>query len=245
MLTHAPLLQLQRDLYDIPAGRKRFDNYIATLRGANGEMELPLSAMNPMAKEHVPNLLDDYLALGADGKAQTIVNSLQPTYPFRQDEFRTVLVLADDEKGQWTNRVATDFNHRFKSRPMFRRNWLIALLWSSERASELAIENAIKLAVFRGLWIAEHGFARTLEEMLDQEGYAQAQTGISPELDEDELSYTAEVLEPILQNEDEPTQIAAFYGDPAAADLGLTQLGLSPNAGFELALVKHSLKSKN
>ncbi len=245
MLTHTPLLQLQRDLYDIPAGRKRFDTYISKLRGPDGEMALPLSAMNPMAKEHVPTLLDDFLALGADGAAQAIVERLQSTHPFGKDEFRTALVLADDEKGQWTNRVATDFSHRFKSRPMFRRNWLVGLLWSSEPASVQVVEIAISLTIYRGIWIAQHGYAKTADQMLAQEGFVQSHAGLTPLLDEDELSYTAEVFQPILQNSDEPTQIAAFYGDPAAANLGLSKLGLSSNAGFELALAQYSLKSKN
>lgn len=243
MLTHVSLLQLQRDLYNIPAGRERFDAYIAELRDADGEMRLPLPAMNPMAKEHVPALLDEYLELGADEIAQTIIAGLQPTIPFGKDEYRTALVLADDEKGQWTNRVATDFSHRFKSRPMFRRNWLVGLLWSSERASDLAVKNAIRLTIYRGLWIAEHGFAETLEQMLAQEGFAQMRAGFSPTFDAEEIEYTAEVLSPILQNDDEPTLVAALYGDPAAAELGHPKLGLSPNAGFELALV-HSIRQK-
>lgn len=238
MLTHVPLLQLQRDLYNIPAGRERFDAYIAEMRGADGEMRLPLPAMNPMAKDHVPALLDEYLALGADEIAQTIIDGLQTANPFGRDEFRTALVLADDEKGQWTNRIATDFNHRFKSRPMFRRNWLVGLLWSSEPTSKQAVESAIHLTVYRGLWIAEHGFAETVAQMLAQEGFVQKQASFSPTFDTEEIEYTAEVLSPILQNDDEPTLIAAFYGDPAAAELGHPKLGLSPNAGFELALAQ-------
>ncbi len=243
MLTHAPLLQLQRDLYNIPAGRERFNAYIAELRDNDGEMRLPLPAMNPMAKEHVPALLDEYLALGADDIAQTIIDDLQSTNPFGKAEYRTALVLADDEKGQWTNRVATDFSHRFKSRPMFRRNWLVGLLWSSERASKLALENAIRLTVYRGLWIAEHGFAQTLEQMLAQEGFVQKKAGFSPTFDPEEIEYTAEVLHPILQSDAEPELIAAFYGDPAAVELGHPKLGLSPNAGFELALAQ-SIRQK-
>ena len=76
MLSHQPLLQLQRDLYDIPPGRERFDTYIATMRDEDGDMKLPLPAMNPMAKDHVPALLDAYLALGADEVAQAIIKNM-------------------------------------------------------------------------------------------------------------------------------------------------------------------------
>lgn len=49
-LTYTPLLQTQRDLYDLPRGRERFDAYLQAMRGSLADdISLPLSAMNPMA----------------------------------------------------------------------------------------------------------------------------------------------------------------------------------------------------
>jgi hypothetical protein len=79
-LEYVPLLQVQRDLYALPRDRTRFDAYLATMRdSATGDLALPLVAMNPMAKEHVPALLDRYLAADTDGKAGRAVTAHSPT----------------------------------------------------------------------------------------------------------------------------------------------------------------------
>ncbi len=235
MLTHEPLLQLQRDLYRIPLGRKRFDTYIKTMTDSDGGMKLPLSAMNPMAKDHVPLLLDTYLSLNADERAQAIVEDFTVADPFGKDEFRTALVIADDAQGGWTNRFTSDFANRFESRPMFSRGWLVALLWSSEPASVQTVEQTIMAAIYRGIWIHQHGFGTNLEQLLAQEHYALSQAGYQPQLPLEELAYAAEVIQPLLKNEDPPTLFAALYGDLAAERLGYPSLGLSQNAGFHLA----------
>ncbi len=58
----------------------------------------------------------------------------------------------------------------------------------------------------------------------------------APTLDPDDLAYTHEVLASYLDKIDQPTLIAALYGDAAAHQLGYPPLGLSPRAGLALAL---------
>lgn len=43
----------------------------------------------------------------------------------------------------------------------------------------------------------------------------------------------------------EPLTIAAFFGDPAAHQLGYTPLGLSPRAGLALALYEGKQAQEN
>ena len=70
-LSFLPLLQIQRDLYAMPRGMERFREYIKTMTDAEtGDLALPLVAMNPMGKDHIPALIDDYIALGAERIAQ-------------------------------------------------------------------------------------------------------------------------------------------------------------------------------
>jgi hypothetical protein len=53
-LTFVPLLQTQRELYDLPRNMERFNAYLATMKDpTTGDLKLPLVAMNPMGKEHV------------------------------------------------------------------------------------------------------------------------------------------------------------------------------------------------
>ncbi len=73
-LTFMPLLRVQRELYAMPRGMERFREYIKTMTDAEtGDLALPLVAMNPMGKDHVPALIDEYLALGAEEIAEGAV----------------------------------------------------------------------------------------------------------------------------------------------------------------------------
>jgi len=65
-LEYVPLLKVQRDLYDLPRGFERFREYIRTITGGSDELKLPLVAMNPMGKDHLPPFLDHLLAIDAD-----------------------------------------------------------------------------------------------------------------------------------------------------------------------------------
>ena len=82
-----------------------------------------------------------------------------------------------------------------------------------------------------------HGPARTLREMLAQEGQVMALAGCSgPTLGAEDIAYTREVLIPYLDAEDMRTCMECLFGDAAARTLGFTPQGLSPRAGLALAL---------
>lgn len=232
------LLQTQRDLYDIPRGRERFDAYLRTmLDPATGDLALPLVPMNPMGKEHVAALLDAYLALDADGAAEHALTGACDGYDDVTSSFRIGLVIADDLKGGWTNRYASEFSYRFETRPLRTRGWLLGVLWTSEAASlDLAVED-VRMAVHRAAYVERHGEARTLREMFAQEGFAAVRAGAQgPALDPDDLAYTRAIIAPLLDASDRPTVIACLFGDEAARELGYPPQGLSPRAGFALAL---------
>src|SRR6185295_8920043 len=83
----------------------------------------------------------------------------------------------------------------------------------------------------------QHGPARTLRQMLTQEGQVMALAGCTePTLDADDIAYTREVLIPYLDADDMRTCIECLFGDAAARTLGFTPRGLSPWAGPALAL---------
>lgn len=236
-LEYTPLLQLQRDLYDIPRGYERFKQYIAEMVDPETrDLKIPLPAMNPMGKEHVPALLDRYLAFEADKVAAEAVTGATKQLDAALDDFKVTLVIADDSMGMWTNRYAVEFGNRFETRPYFRRGWLVGLLWTSEEPSIQAVQDEVLTAVYRGAYIQQHGFAQTLGEMLAQEGQAMASANCQQLLDADELAYTQEVLEPYLDSDNYAVWITAVFGDPAAHELGYQPLGLSPRAGLALAL---------
>lgn len=244
-LEYIPLLQLQRDLYRLPRSQERFYAYLRTIIDDTGDdLDLPpLVVINPMAREHVPALLDQYVELNADDAATQTVAEAERALADVDGEYKIALVIADDLKGGGTNRYATEFGMRCGSsmrtgnKASRRVAWLAATLWSSEPASLGAVREGILMTVYGIAYRRRHGAPRTLREMLALEGFCMARTGCTePTLDAEDLAYTREVIEPHLDAADMRTAIECLYGDAAARSLDFTPHGLSHRAGLALAL---------
>ncbi len=234
---YVPLLETQRKLCDIPRGSERFEQYIATLRGDTfDDMAVPLSAFNPMGKQHVADLLDAYLAMDADSLAASALLGISDELPTSETRWKIALVLADDAEGGWTNRYATEFDHRYKGKANYRRGWTIGMLWTSESADEERVRIEVRAALARAVHVAAHGHASTLGEMLDQSGFVAAIAKVrSQEMDEEEAEYTRQIIQPYLESESKAVQIACLFGDSAADQLGYERFGLCERAGLRLA----------
>jgi hypothetical protein len=234
-LTFVPLLRVQRELYAMPRGMERFREYLKTMVDAEtGDLALPLVAMNPMGKDHVPALIDEYLALDAEEIAEEAVKEAEAK---AVADYRVALVVSDDLKGGWTNRWASEYSHRIEGAAMTKRGWLVGILWTSEPASAQNVRDAVLTSIHRAEYVQTHAAPATLGEMLDQEGYAMARAGCTtPQLDDDDLAYTRSVIKPHLGATDRATVIACMFGDRAAAALGYAPQGLSDRAGLALAL---------
>jgi hypothetical protein len=90
------------------------------------------------------------------------------------------------------------------------------------------VREAVLTAVYRIAYIQRHGPARTLRDMLTQEGEVMAMAGCTgPTLDADDIAYTREVLVPYLDATDMRTAIECLFGDAAGRTLGFTPRGLS------------------
>lgn len=233
-----PLLKIQRDLYDLPRGMERFNAYIsAMVDDETNDIKLPLSGMNPMGKEHIKKLLDELIALDADDVAAQTLIEVEPKLSHIKADFKVALVLADDLMGGWTNRYTTEFSRRFQNNAYYKRGWLEVGLWTSETPSIETVRESVLTAIYRAVYIQEHGFAHTLREMLNQEGFATAMTECKePSLDDEDLDYTREVIASCLDTNNQATIIACLFGDEAAHSLGYPPIGLSKRAGFALAL---------
>jgi hypothetical protein len=248
-LEYVPLLRIQRELHDIPRGYGRFQEYLRTIAGKTGDgLELPsLVAMNPMGKDHVIALLDDLLALDADTLGALAAAEAARTLAAEPGDFKVGLVIADDLTGGWTNRYASEYSMRFPAGPTaqgkpqlprwLKHFWITAILWSSEPATKLAVREAILAAVHRTAYRHRHGCARTLRDMLAQEGHVMTMADCTtPVLDADDIACTRELLTAFLDATDMRTAIECLFGDAAGRTLGFTPRGLSPWAGLALAL---------
>lgn len=238
-LSFLPLLQIQRDLYALPRGIERFREYIKTMTDAEtGDLALPLVAMNPMGKDHIPALIDEYIALGAEQIARdTIASATAEAVALQTKPYKLALVVSDDLKGGWTNRWASEYGHRIEGQAITKRGWLTAILWTSEPASAETVREAVLVEIYRAEYLETHAPPQTLGAMLEQEGYAMARAGcITPSLDADDLAYTRDAIAPHLDAHDRATVIPCLFGDPAAIALGYPPQGLSERAGLALAL---------
>lgn len=238
-LDYVPLLQTMRDLQGMPLGRARFAEYLRTITNEDGsDLELaPLLMMNPMGKDHVTALRDALLAMDADGIGKTAADEAAAALAEVPGAFKSRLVIADDLKGGWTNRYAYEFNHRNWYSTRESRFWVTGLLWSSEAPSARTVREAVLTAAYRTAYIQKNGYAGTLRRMLEQEGQIMARAGCTePTLDDEEIAYTREVIQPYLDANDMRTCIECLFGDEAGRTLGFTPRGLSKWAGLALAL---------
>jgi hypothetical protein len=242
-LDYVPLLKIQRELHSIPRGTARFQQYLRTMLTRDGkDVELPpLGIMNPMAKEHVTSLLDALLALNADEIAARAVADVSSRLANVSGEFKLSVVVADDAMGGGTNRYAYEYDLRFgPARLRYRtqkRSWITAVLWSSEAPTEQAVREAVLTAAYRVAYVLQHGPARTIRDMLAQEGHVMAQAGCAgPVLNAEDIASTRRLLTPFLDFDDMRTAIECLFGDAAGETLGFTPRGLAPWAGLALAL---------
>ena len=261
-LDYVPLLRVMRDIQSVPRGQppdfngmKRFRHFVRRIfpRKKNGEIDenavylIPLLAINPMAKDHVTDLLDAYLALDADDIGGRVAAEVAARLADVPGDFKVGLVVADDLMGAGTNRYENEFAFRFgpahlpsggvKRSRWLKDVWLTGVLWSSEAPSERSVREAILTAAHRVAYQHRHGLAHTLRDMLAQEGQVMALAGCSgPTLDAEDIAYTREVLIPYLDADDMRTCIECLFGDAAARTLGFTPRGLSPWAGLALAM---------
>src|SRR5688572_26048301 len=221
-LDYVPLLRVMREIQSIPRGQppdfngmKRFRHFVRRIfpRKKNGEIDenavylIPLLAINPMAKDHVTVLLDAYLAMDAEGIGARVAAEVAARLADVPGDFKVGLVVADDLMGAGTNRYNDEFTFRFgpdqlpsPSGPQKRSRWLkdwwlTGVLWSSEPPSGRAVREAILTVAHRVAYTHQHGPARTLRNMLAQEGQVMALAGCNaPTLDAEDIAYTREVL---------------------------------------------------
>jgi hypothetical protein len=235
----APMVQTQRDLYDLPRGFERFRRYLATLTGGTDDIALPIVALNPMGKEHVAATLDALLAMDAEGIAAEAVAAARPRLAAVGGAIRTGLVVADDAGGGWTNRYFTDMAHRFDNAAMLKRGWSVALCWTSETSTPDAVRENVLATLYRTAYLLRHGRPRTLGEMMAQEGRAAVFAGVHlPDGTAGDLAAMRAIINAYRDTTAYPTVFACLYGDEAARSVGYAPLGLPAWAGFTLALAE-------
>jgi hypothetical protein len=201
------------------------------------ELRLPLPAMNPMAGEHAAQALDALLAIGADRAGAAAAAAATPTLAEAPGDYRMALVLADDVRGAWTHRAAAELTHRRGEDALAQRGWLTGILWASQRYTEADVREEALTTIHRAAYIARRGPARTLRQLLVQEGNAMRMAGArNPVLEPQAFIRARDILRAHLDRDEHGVLIAGLFGDAAARELGHEPLGVPARAGLALAL---------
>lgn len=238
-----PILHELRAVYDVGERNalKRFLAYTALASG--GPELLPLGDFSPMGKRQ-PEYLDALLTIDAERLAAEYACEIESELVDVQADFRLLLVVADQPSNGWTQRWLTDAAWRFgpektpTQRPEHR--WVTVQLWTHVSPTPAYLRSQLRGAVMRAVWRIKYGLPVTLADHLAQEGAALKFggglfAGEPLSLERDELAYTRQMLEPLLQSDHWPTIFAALYGDEAAREVGFPMLGLGALAGLGLA----------
>jgi hypothetical protein len=245
-----PTLTIQRELYEKPRDMARFRWYIEQLTGSDTsdarDVQLPIMGVNPMGKAHCLDVVNALIAIDAEATAAAAITQAAALLPRSDAHARLFINVLDDRMGGWTDRIFTEFKNRYPSAEAVRANQTRRFCgiwcWTSEPVSLEQIRHLAFDAVYRIWHVDQHGAVRTLRDMLRLDQAAARFTGArftgarfadisAPTLTPDDLEYTRTVLLPLLDAQDQPTCIAALFGDDAARSCGYPPLGLSQRAG--------------
>ncbi len=158
------------DLYSIPRSPARFQEYLSLLQGGKkGDLNLPISGFNPMAKEHILQKLAELKELSAEQIITDTVEGINRTFSEEEPNttFRMVLNLADDLKGAWTNRYTTDYDSKFKINALVNRAFCTPYFWTSEIYTEQLIRTRTLECIFRTINWVQHPKPKTLKDHID------------------------------------------------------------------------------
>jgi len=224
-----------RELYRLPRTFERFQGYLELVR-ADGSEALPLSQLNPMAKPHALERLEQLLEIGAEDHALAAAREAAARMRDTEDSVRVIVLLMDDAKGGWTNRAFAEFSHRYERKYEVSRGWASVVVWTSEDPTRELVEQRTFESLYRTLDERRHGPVRTLREIADREGRTMRFAGDERRYDDDTLESIRETIEPHLDSHAAPIVFAALYGDAIAESLGYPPLGIPDRGGYELAL---------
>jgi hypothetical protein len=229
-----PTIDLMIGLYEKPRTTERFQEYLKILQGnTNGDMEMPVSGFNPMAKEHILVRLNELKNLKAEEiMKETIARINQQLTIDNNETFKVALNLPDDLKGGWTNRYTSDYDSKFRINGLVTRKFCTPVLWTSEQYSRELIETRTQEYIYRTIFWLTKPKPLTLKEHVLQEHFVATNTGKK----ENGSNFTA--LEQFYKNHQDTDNYHIifnfFYGDNASKLLSFPTFGINEtHTGFE------------
>lgn len=232
-----PILSEIKQLYSKPPSTDRFKEYLSKLQGdTKGDLSLPISGFNPMAKDHILEKIDELEQLNAETIMEATIEQFNASLDQSDDEYLVVLNLADDLKGGWTNHYSTDFDSKFKLNAFVNRKFCVPYFWTSESYTKEIIRlrtlEYLKRTVFR----VNNPRPKTLKEHFQQEVYSLSV------VDSSHFQFEKNDFEKIeqfyLENQNSEAYdkiFNFFYGDAASESLGYKKYGILKPLGNDYA----------
>jgi len=226
-----PTLATMAEIYRLPreggAASPRFKRYVELV-----PRSYELTAYNPMAGPHALETTEQLLAVHAEEIAFDAASEVADlcNYP---DPITLAVVLC--APGAWTDRLATEIQHRTAGRPPSGRG--LVLHWTRETPTAAQIRREAIAEAVRVMAVAVLGRSESVTSVLHREGLAYALGGnpYGPVTAEDEHA-VRDAVDVLGSSEQMSDMTAVLYGDPAATALGWTPVGIGEHGGYRWAI---------
>ena len=226
-----PTLAAMAEIYRLPreggAASPRFKRYVELVPRLYG-----LAAYNPMAGPHALETTEQLLAVDAEAVASEAASEVASlcSYP---DTITLAVVLC--APGAWTDRLATEIQHRTARRPPFGRG--LVLHWTGETPTAEQIRREAIAEAVRVMAVAALGRGESVASVLHREGlaYALGENPYGPATAEDERA-VGDAVDVLGASEEMGDMTSVLYGDAAAVALGWTPAGIAEHGGYRWAI---------
>jgi len=226
-----PTLATMAEIYRLPreggATSPRFKQYVELVPHRRA-----LASYNPMAGPHALETVEQLLAI--DAEAVALDAASDAAYRCRYSKPITLAVVLC-APGLWTDRLATEIQHRTTGRPP--RGCGLILHWTRETPTVEQIRREAIAEAVRVMATAGRARAESVASVLHREGLAYALGGnpYGPMTADDERA-VREALDILGASEATGDITAVLYGDSAAGALGWTPAGVAEHAGYRWAI---------
>ena len=226
-----PTLATMADIYRLPreggASSPRFKRYLELVPSNYG-----LVAYNPMAGPHALETTEQLLAVDAETVAMEAAGEAASLCGYPETITLAVVLCAP---GQWTNRMATEIEHR-TARRMPSGTGLV-LHWTRETPTAEQIRREAIAEAVRVMAVATPRRPESVRSLLHREGLAYALGGnpYGPVTAEDQRA-VGDAVDVLGASEMLGDMTAVLYGDAAANALGWTPAGIAEYGGYRLAI---------
>jgi len=226
-----PTLAAMAEIYRLPreggAASPRFKRYLELIPQA-----YELAAYNPMAGPHALETTEQLIAVDAEAVTLKAAREVTELCDYR-DQITLAVVLC--APGGWTDRLATEVQHRTAGRPPTGRG--LVLHWTRETPTAAQIRREAIAEAVRVMAFATLRRRESVANVLRREGLAYALGGnpYGPVTAEDEHT-VRDAVDVLGASEAMGDMTAVLYGDGAAAALGWAPAGIAEHGGYRWAI---------